>query len=437
MRVVQRKRCAAVGVGIVQLGGAMACDLVVVVRLLAVVLKLTLARAQPMIELAVVANEVIVVMIAVMPAAVIAIVVTVARVTMIVPVAVVPAVVAVAVMVPVTITVMSAVIPVTVVVSVVPPMIVAIMVVVSIVPAAIVAVVVVVTVVIAEAFLPVVVVPVMPPVVLEQLTASGRIEPRSVARVVPARAVVIAEIVVVGPRADVEGVCKGCVVDRERGPVHIGVGIPDGPVHGHRRVGPAAIGQGIVPVARYVDIARGRPGEAGRHPHLVGLEGRPVTRLLGVGAVAERPGRRHEEAARGRWGGSRVCNGDRRRGQEAKLVVSFGGPKAGGPLPAVAGGVPGAGHPFAAGRRDAPGAANPEVVIAIPVPGPVTGQPLDVVSLRPHHRRGLVKRGGWLARNDRRRGLHFLVGPHKSLVQGPILLDSDPGRGLLVVYFYR
>jgi hypothetical protein len=59
------------------------------------------------------------------------------------------------------------------------------------------------------------------------------------------------------------------------------------------------------------------------------------------------------------------------------------GPKAAGPLPTIVNLGPITDHPPAALRDFAPNAADPDKVVALVVPLPVAGDPLDIVALGP------------------------------------------------------
>src|SRR5262249_61842015 len=89
-------------------------------------------------------------------------------------------------------------------------------------------------------------------------------------------------------------------------------------------------------------------------------------------------------------------HGGRRLRHLLKVLVVGAGPKNGRPLPAVYDLTPMSWRPAAAGRPLAPEATHPQEIISLGVPGPITRNPLDVVSFRFLIWRDLLQRRGRL-----------------------------------------
>ena len=139
----------------------------------------------------------------------------------------------------------------------------------------------------------------------------------------------------------------------------------------------------VIPETSDENVAARSPDIMGGRPIPIRPSLHPIARTPGVTALIPNPGTWRPSVVQGRWGDIRThfhrCGRCRQIGCLPHRGVS---PIPRGPLKPLRSSPPVAGHPFATRRQGAPRPTDPKEVPPFVVPGPVAGNPGDVVSLR-------------------------------------------------------
>jgi hypothetical protein len=213
-------------------------------------------------------------------------------------------------------------------------------------------------------------------------------------------AVVVPEVIVAIIRANPKIDDERCWIEREtRRPNEVGLRV-HGAFEVHRREAGTAITHLIVPKATAEDGPARSPRPTVGHPEPVGLRARPITgapAITGLVVVPATGGPEIVFPGSGRRRTLLQCR--RRRIVIGHLLYFFRSPKPRDPLPASVDRGPVTRNPAMAGRNPAPNTAHPDEVFALFFPGPVAGNPHDVVPFRPILRWDLLNVGRWLYRH--------------------------------------
>src|SRR4029453_2034470 len=190
------------------------------------------------------------------------------------------------------------------------------------------------------------------------------------------RAVVVAEVVAVGPRADPQVDEEPAAIDDAPRAIDISGCQIDGGGKADRGVALGPQERAVVPIAGLIQTAGGRPDPAARAPYPIFAVGRPIAASPAIAGVVIVPCAGDVEVVVGR-GGARWADFQAVGwgGPIFELTSRSADPKTGHSLPAAIDFGPVGRNPAHLRRRYAPQAADPDEILGLFVPFPVAVDP--------------------------------------------------------------